>query len=153
MLIIQRRTCHLPNSSLIIAGRIPLTQIHVHFYTSFIPISAMAPQTSKTNQAAAKKAGPDRDSAGAHAHNDESTEGEHNDWKKREPYKINEDKDDFEVKWKGSCHCGKVKYQLSREKPLASKYCHCTTCQRLHGVRDCLLAPTTRKPGLTSYLR
>jgi hypothetical protein len=24
---------------------------------------------------------------------------------------------------------------LSREKPLAAKYCHCTTCQRLHGVR------------------
>jgi len=55
-------------------------------------------------------------------------------WKTRPPYKIHEDDTGFDVKHEGNCHCGKVKYQLSREKPLASKYCHCTTCQRIHGA-------------------
>jgi len=64
-----------------------------------------------------------------------TTDREEDQWKHKEPYKIHDgDKEEFEVKWKGKCHCGKVNYQLSREKPLAAKFCHCTTCQRLHGV-------------------
>ncbi|KAK7224865.1 hypothetical protein V2G26_012868 [Clonostachys chloroleuca] len=55
-------------------------------------------------------------------------------WKHRAPYRVRQSTEEFEVKWRGSCHCGKVKYQLSRDKPLASKYCHCRTCQRLHGA-------------------
>jgi hypothetical protein len=55
------------------------------------------------------------------------------DWKQREPYRIHESDENFDARYEAHCHCGKVKYQLSREKPLASKYCHCTTCQRLHG--------------------
>ena len=55
------------------------------------------------------------------------------DWKERAPYRIHENTDDFKVRYEASCHCGRVQYQLSREKPLDSKYCHCTTCQRLHG--------------------
>ena len=55
------------------------------------------------------------------------------DWKERAPYRIHENTDDFKVRYEASCHCGRVKYQLSREKPLDAKYCHCTTCQRLHG--------------------
>lgn len=63
-----------------------------------------------------------------------TTDREEDQWKHKEPYKIHDgDKEEFEVKWKGRCHCGKVNYQLSREKPLAAKFCHCTTCQRLHG--------------------
>ena len=54
-------------------------------------------------------------------------------WKSRAPYIVHEAKENFDAKWKGSCHCGKVKYQLNRDKPLVAKYCHCTTCQRLHG--------------------
>lgn len=53
-------------------------------------------------------------------------------WKKNAPYKIHEE-GSFDARYDASCHCGKVKYQLSREKPLDAKYCHCTTCQRLHG--------------------
>ncbi len=64
----------------------------------------------------------------------DTTHRKEDEWKHREPYRIHDSDEGFEVKWKGGCHCGKVKYQLSREKPLASKYCHCTTCQRLHGV-------------------
>ena len=55
-------------------------------------------------------------------------------WKTHEPYRIHETNDHFEARYDAECHCGKVKYQLSREVPLASKYCHCTTCQRLHGT-------------------
>lgn len=64
-----------------------------------------------------------------------STDRDIDAWKHREPYRVHGSDEEFPVKWKGSCHCGKVTYQLSRDKPLASKYCHCTTCQRLHGVR------------------
>ncbi|KAI1612917.1 Mss4-like protein [Exophiala viscosa] len=65
----------------------------------------------------------------------DTTHREEDQWKFREPYRIQEEKaGDFDVKWEGQCHCGKVQYQLSRDKPLAAKYCHCTTCQRLHGA-------------------
>ncbi|KAJ9603031.1 hypothetical protein H2200_012326 [Cladophialophora chaetospira] len=65
-----------------------------------------------------------------------STDRDIDQWKHKEPYKVHdtERNDNFDVKWEGSCHCGKVTYQLSRDKPLAAKYCHCTTCQRLHGA-------------------
>lgn len=71
------------------------------------------------------------------------TNCEEDQWKERPPYKIH-DKDKFDVKWKGKCHCGAVQYELSLEKPLASKYCHCTTCQRLHGVSFHLAASHLR---------
>lgn len=60
-------------------------------------------------------------------------EGEHNQWKYRAPYKVHENDKNFSVRYEGSCHCGKVKYQLSRDKPLDAKFCHCTTCQKIHG--------------------
>ena len=55
-------------------------------------------------------------------------------WKYRAPYKVHENDPNFKVRYEGSCHCGKVQYQLSREKPLDAKYCHCSTCQTLHGT-------------------
>jgi hypothetical protein len=63
----------------------------------------------------------------------DSTEGIH-EWKKRPPYQIHTRHEDFHARHEGSCHCGKVKYQLSREEPLDSKLCHCTTCQTQHGT-------------------
>ena len=54
-------------------------------------------------------------------------------WQKRAPYLIHEPNEEFESKYDAECHCGKVKYQLSREQPLDSKLCHCTTCQTQHG--------------------
>lgn len=55
-------------------------------------------------------------------------------YKNRPPYRIHESGENFHTEWEGSCHCGKVQFQLSRKKPLAAKYCHCTTCQVLHGM-------------------
>lgn len=54
-------------------------------------------------------------------------------WKQRAPYRIHEPNEGFKTRYEASCHCGKVKYQLSREEPLDSKLCHCTTCQTQHG--------------------
>ncbi|KUI69574.1 hypothetical protein VM1G_05281 [Cytospora mali] len=70
-----------------------------------------------------------------HQHQASSTTHRSEDeWKHDAPYKIHDSDKDFDVKWEGKCHCGRVKYQLSRDRPLGSKYCHCTTCQRLHGA-------------------
>lgn len=55
-------------------------------------------------------------------------------WKTRPPYKIHDKGENFKARYEASCHCGKVKYQLSREEPLDSKLCHCTTCQTQHGI-------------------
>ena len=66
------------------------------------------------------------------------------DWKHKEPYRIHTKDEEFETKWRGSCHCGRVQYQLSREVPLDAKYCHCTTCQRLHGVCSSLIPACSR---------
>lgn len=55
-------------------------------------------------------------------------------WKYRAPYRIHEKNESFDTKHEGECHCGKVKFQLSREAPLASKLCHCTTCQLQHAA-------------------
>lgn len=57
-------------------------------------------------------------------------------WKYRAPYRVHESQEDFDVKCRGNCHCGKVQFELSRDTPLASKLCHCTTCQTQHG-KEC----------------
>ncbi|KAK3385269.1 Mss4-like protein [Podospora didyma] len=87
---------------------------------------------SETTNGAADKTSngnePHQHQAGSTTHRQEDQ------WKHRAPYRIHDDPQGFDVKWKGKCHCGAVQYQLSRDKPLSSKYCHCTTCQRLHGA-------------------
>ena len=59
---------------------------------------------------------------------------ENEQWKLRSPYKVHNPDDGFKALYEGACHCGKVTFQLSREKPLASKYCHCADCQIMHGL-------------------
>ncbi len=77
----------------------------------------------------------DRRSAGNEPHQHEPDPNPDESWKSAPPYQVHDDKsDDFHVQWTGQCHCGAVKYELGREKPLACKYCHCTACQRLHGA-------------------
>ena len=70
-------------------------------------------------------------------------------WKYRVPYRAHTN-EDFKTLYEAACHCGKVKYQLSREAPLDSKLCHCTTCQTQHGMcrslRHCALCTRTDLP-------
>lgn len=58
-------------------------------------------------------------------------------WQMRPPYLNPQQREangqPFEKKLEATCHCGKVQYWLSRDKPLASKYCHCVDCQAMHG--------------------
>ncbi|RYO92562.1 hypothetical protein DL762_001596 [Monosporascus cannonballus] len=56
------------------------------------------------------------------------------DWKNHPPYRTARENEQFEKKWTATCSCGRVKYWLSRDKPLISKYCHCIDCQSLHGA-------------------
>jgi hypothetical protein len=62
----------------------------------------------------------------------QETEGP-SEWKKRAPYRVHEPNENFNARYEANCHCGKVKYQISRKEPLDSKLCHCTTCQTQHG--------------------
>lgn len=56
------------------------------------------------------------------------------DWQKQPPYRPISQDPGFAAKHTGSCHCGRVRYSLSRDRPLSSKYCHCRDCQALHGT-------------------
>jgi hypothetical protein len=56
----------------------------------------------------------------------ESTTGK-NEWKIRAPYRVYDKGENFKVLYDANCHCGRVKYQLSRQEPLDSKLCHCNT--------------------------
>ncbi|PHH86763.1 hypothetical protein CDD83_9793 [Cordyceps sp. RAO-2017] len=54
-------------------------------------------------------------------------------WDSLPPYR-KPDPGAFDKKLRGACHCGSVVYWLSRDKPLASKFCHCADCRALHGA-------------------
>ena len=90
------------------------------------PVSALSPPNSTHRPTRAAKM--DQDVA-----REKHTEGA-NEWKSRPPYRIHEENGKFDAKLEGNCHCGKVQFQLSREEPLDSKLCHCTTCQTQHGM-------------------
>ncbi|KAI0471825.1 glutathione-dependent formaldehyde-activating, GFA [Xylariaceae sp. FL0804] len=62
------------------------------------------------------------------------TDGGDDDWKNRPPYRTTDTNQEFDKKYTAHCHCGRVKYWLSRDRPLASKFCHCIDCQALHGA-------------------
>ncbi|KAH8595969.1 Mss4-like protein [Bisporella sp. PMI_857] len=55
-------------------------------------------------------------------------------WKILAPYNVHGKQGNFMALYDSSCHCGRVTYQLSIEKPLDAKHCHCKTCQKLHGA-------------------
>ncbi|KAL2874061.1 hypothetical protein SGCOL_010742 [Colletotrichum sp. CLE4] len=59
-------------------------------------------------------------------------------WKTQAPYiapgKSHPHGDAFHKKIRGACQCGQVTYWLSKDEPLASKFCHCRDCQKMHGA-------------------
>jgi hypothetical protein len=98
------------------------------------------PSKKAANGDSGEHHGEGKGDTGQHQHQaGTTTHREEDQWKHREPYKVHENDSDFKAIWTAQCHCGKVQYQLSREKPLSAKYCHCTTCQRLHGVSSACL--------------
>jgi hypothetical protein len=118
------------------------TRTYISLTKHRIPGPASAfPSRSLASSSISNKMGKDKDgnkrSDGHEPHQYQAGSGtshkeEH--WKERPPYRIQDKEAGFDVKWRGKCHCGAVQYELSSDKPLASKYCHCTTCQRMHGV-------------------
>ncbi|BFZ56069.1 hypothetical protein PYCC9005_003111 [Savitreella phatthalungensis] len=40
---------------------------------------------------------------------------------------------DFKTQYEGSCYCGTIRWDIGGD-PLDSMYCHCETCQTLHGT-------------------
>lgn len=104
----------------------------------------MPPNKAKNGNSGSRH-GKEKGDTGQHQHQAGTTTHREEDlWKHQAPYKIHENDPNFIAVWEAQCHCGKVKYQLGREKPLAAKYCHCTTCQRLHGVSRTLSYPLWR---------
>ncbi|KAI0009607.1 Mss4-like protein [Xylariaceae sp. FL0662B] len=55
-------------------------------------------------------------------------------WKSKPPYRVTPADEQSDKRWMARCHCGRIRYWLSREKPLAAKFCHCVGCQALHGA-------------------
>lgn len=64
----------------------------------------------------------------------------HEAWKSQPPYKAHAS---FRALYSGCCHCGLVQYEISSAQPLDAKFCHCRTCQVLHG----LLSPSPLFPS------
>lgn len=54
-------------------------------------------------------------------------------WKHQAPYLPPKDEEDFKTRHKASCLCGEIQYVVDSD-PVAAKFCHCTSCQTLHGV-------------------
>ena len=59
-------------------------------------------------------------------------------WQKSVPYQLASKDEEFHAKHIASCMCGAVQYAVDCD-PVAAKYCHCTSCQRLHGESTALV--------------
>ena len=57
------------------------------------------------------------------------------DWQLEPPYLLTSEDKDFKPMYESSCVCGAVRYAVDCE-PKSAKFCHCTSCQRLHGKQD-----------------
>lgn len=59
------------------------------------------------------------------------------DWQQDIPYQLASEDKKIEIKYTASCMCGQVQYAVDCD-PVAAKYCHCKSCQRLHGTLPAL---------------
>ncbi|KAK9898407.1 hypothetical protein P389DRAFT_166905 [Cystobasidium minutum MCA 4210] len=55
------------------------------------------------------------------------------DWKKQPPYAPEDPKKPKKALFKGNCHCHDVTFEIYVDKPKGAHFCHCDTCQKLHG--------------------
>lgn len=140
-----RHSCLLSRALLTIASGLRASPLCA-FHQSVTSCHSSRPYSTAMTQ---KEQDSNRDKTEAHQYQaGNSTHRKEDEWKHREPYRIHDADEDFPVQWEGQCHCGKVQYQLRRDKPLAAKFCHCTTCQRLHGVSVSSWAPGHSVRGL-----
>jgi hypothetical protein len=83
---------------------------------------------------------PSKDHRGAHdtttTHEEEAaaSSSKEGSWRTQPPYRSTDLNDNAQKIHEAECNCGRVRYWLSRRKPLAAKLCHCTDCQSLHGA-------------------
>jgi hypothetical protein len=91
---------------------------------------------SSTQQSRTMSSNPEkRPEVGAGSgHLEEEPSKQDDDWKNRPPYRTTAKDEEFHKEYTAHCHCGRVKYWLSRKKPLGTKFCHCVDCQALHGT-------------------
>ncbi|KAJ5908673.1 hypothetical protein N7495_001355 [Penicillium taxi] len=54
--------------------------------------------------------------------------------KHRSPYKLHLPGEFGEIKWSAHCQCRKISYSLKQYSPIDAKFCHCRTCQVMHGA-------------------
>ncbi|KAL3149422.1 hypothetical protein ABBQ32_002216 [Trebouxia sp. C0010 RCD-2024] len=54
-------------------------------------------------------------------------------WKQKTPYLAPTANENFDAQYAASCLCGEVQYAVDSD-PVAAKFCHCTSCQILHGA-------------------
>jgi len=77
------------------------------------------------------------DTTTTHADEESEKQKEGSEWRDQPPYRTEGRNEHAKKIHEAQCNCGRIKYWLSRDKPLASKYCHCTDCQSLHGTYSC----------------
>ena len=70
-------------------------------------------------------------------------------WQRNTPYLLASEDKDFQIKYTASCMCGEVQYAVDCD-PVAAKYCHCTSCQKLHGKLTTSASSQTSKHQLNN---
>ncbi len=72
------------------------------------------------------------------------------DWQQEVPYILAKDEKEFKIKYRSTCLCGAVEYVVNSD-PKGSKFCHCTGCQRLHGMSSRFLLVAVLESYATRY--
>ncbi len=65
-------------------------------------------------------------------------------WQRNTPFLLASEDKDFQIKYTASCMCGEVQYAVDCD-PVAAKYCHCTSCQKLHGKLTTIASSQTSR--------
>jgi hypothetical protein len=96
----------------------------------------MAPKRSDHLKNDDSQPSPKRNDSNTRGMNEHNKRQVHENRMDRPPYSLSGDPEHqpFKTLYTGSCFCEKVAFEIGREKPLDAKFCHCPTCQRLHGA-------------------
>ncbi|KAG9028171.1 hypothetical protein FRB95_006787 [Tulasnella sp. JGI-2019a] len=56
------------------------------------------------------------------------------DWQQSPSFTRLPDSPEFKAVYDGQCNCRRIKFKVGCQKPLDAQFCHCLTCQSLHGA-------------------